>query len=89
MHLTTVVPVGLRKLGMRSLPTEKEENVLAELLLILAKGSSHCFIINGDPSIHISLCKMLGFFLVMDYCAYLVSRNLSVYKLNKKSGRWR
>ena len=53
---------------------------MTELLSILAEESSH----NDGPSINISVCKVLGFFSEMDYCAYFVSKNLAAYKLNKK-----
>ena len=59
--------------------------MLAKLLSILANGSLHWYIISGDPSANISLCKMLGFFSQLDCHACLVSKNLTDYKLNRKT----
>ena len=39
----------------------EQEDVLAELLGLLAGGSSHWYTLNGDPFAKTSLCKMLGF----------------------------
>ena len=80
---------GSKQAKNEELANKEDEDVLAELLLFLSKGSSHWVFINSGPSINICLCKMLGFFSEMDYYACLVLKNLAAYKFNKKNGRWR
>ena len=62
----------------------EEEDVLAELFSILSKGSSHWFSINGDTSCEISLCRLIGFFSLVDYYAFLVSKGLAAYEFNSR-----
>ena len=77
-----------RSSGMHSEGGSKEKNntvaaeqddVLAELLGLLAGGSSHWYTLNGDPFAKTSLCKMLGFYNECDYHAFLVSKKLAAY----------
>ena len=63
----------------------EQEDVLAELLGLLTGGSSHWYTLNGDPFAKTSLCKMLGFYNESDYHAFLVSKKLAAYRLDKKS----
>jgi hypothetical protein len=63
---------------------EEEVDVLAEMFSILAEGDSHWYPINGDTSIDIALCKLLGFTSFMDFYACLMNRSLSKYTFSKK-----
>ena len=65
--------------GKNSTVAAEQEDVLAELLDILAGGSSHWYTLNGEPFAKTSLCKMLGFYNESDYHALLISKKLAAY----------
>ena len=67
------------------LEVEEEEDVLAELLGILAQGPLQWYTLNGDTSTQVSLSRVLGFFSETDYYAFLVHKNLAAYRLNRAS----
>ena len=78
-----------RRTSRRSISNQREEDeeddILAEVFAILSKGGSHWYTINGDTSSNLSLCRRLGFFSEMDYYAYLGSKGLAAYIMNKQS----
>ena len=63
---------------------EEKEDKLAEVLAKLANGESHWYTLNGDTSSDLLLCRQLGFFSRMDYYAFLYTKGLAAYRLNKK-----
>ena len=65
--------------------SEEGEDVLAELLGILARGKSQWYTLNGNTNTTVSLCKVLGFYSEMDYYGLLVSKNLAAYRMNRKN----
>ena len=71
--------------GIDSTDIADEDDVLAEILGILAGRSSHWYTLNGDLFAKISLCKMLGFYNESDYHSFVVSKKLAAYWLDKWS----
>ena len=64
----------------------EEDDVLAELLSVLAEGTSHYYCINVNIPVKICLSEMLGFRSKADFLALLVSRKLATYEFNKNKG---
>ena len=68
--------------------TEKEkEDGLVEVLAKLANGKSHWHTINRVTSTDLSLCRQFGFFSWMTFYAFLFTKGLPAYRLNKKIGQ--
>ena len=61
---------------------------MAEVLAKLANSESHWYTINGDTSTDLLLCRQLGFFSRMDVYAFLFTKGLAAYGLNKKTRDW-
>ena len=66
---------------------EEKEDILLNLMAKLANGDSHWYIINGDTSSNLSMCRQLGFFSRMNVYSCLVMKGLAHYKFSKKTRR--
>ena len=66
---------------------EEKEDILLNLMAKLANGDSHWYIINGDTSSNLSLCRQLGFFSRMNFYSCLVMKGLAHYKFSKTTRR--
>ena len=66
---------------------EEKAGELADVLDKLTSGKSHWYTINGVASMDLLLCRQLGFFSWMNLYAFLFTKGLPAYRLNKRIGQ--